>query len=428
MRKFYSLFIVMAWVIVPNIVFGQEDTAQSGFKHPGMTRAQKLIASTGEDLMSGNNADEAQTVISGYGEASFHHDFKYRNSFATLDRAVIFLGHQFSNKIAFFSELEVENAKIEAGKLNGEIGFEQLYLKMSINPRQYFVAGLFLPRIGIINENHLPTNFSGTERPMVEQLIIPSTWRELGIGFYGQMSTAPLTYSIAVLNGVNAGNFEHGIGIAGGAGEGQLVSVNNIAVTAALQAYIHNFRIQASAYAGGTIPFSKYTSDSLDAPKGLFAAPLYLGELDIQYTHNGFYGKILGTYVSLPQAGEINTLFANNTPSSMYGAYAELGYNLFENTIADKLENKQLIAFARFEKLNVNNSIPASGIEDGTLDQSHILVGLNYLPLPNVVIKADVRFTHTGPQNKALFLNPPPVMIPYQQDNTFLNVGIGYSF
>lgn len=416
----------------PVISQGQTDSADStlspGFKLPGMTKAQKMIASTGEDLLTGNNANEAQTVISGYGEASFQRDFKYKNSTASLNRAVLFIGHQFSNRIAFFSELEVEDAKVEGGKFQGSIGFEQLFLKFSLNPRQYFVAGLFLPRIGILNENHLPINFNGTERPLVETLIIPSTWRELGIGFYGQMATMPVTYSIAVMNGMNAEGFAHGSGIGGGRGEGQNVSMNNLAVTGAVQAYVGNFRLQVSGYAGGTIPFSQFQSDSLKAPKGAFAAPLYLGEANMQYTHHGFYGKLLGTYVAIPDADEINSLFANNTPSSMYGVYAEIGYNLFQHAKNEKWSNKQLTAFARYEKLNANHTIPYSGITDGTLDQQHILAGLCYLPLPNVVLKADIRFTHTGPQNRAIFLNPPPVMIPYQQNNSFLNLGIGYSF
>ncbi len=410
----------------------QTDTISSPthteYNPSSMTKAQKLIASTGEDLLSGNNANEAQTVISGYGNISFQRDFKYRNATASLDRGVIFLGHQFNNKIAFFSELEVADAKVEGGKLHGEIGFEQLYMKFSINPRHYFVAGLFLPRLGILNENHLPVNYNGTERPMVEQLIIPSTWRELGIGYYGQMSRAPITYSVAILNGLNASQFVHGSGIGGGKGEGQLANFNSIAITGAVQAFVDNFRFQVSGYAGGSIPLNKFQSDSLDAPKGLFAAPVYLGEANVQYNNKGFYGKILGTYVALPQSNEINTLFANNTPSSMYGAYAEVGYNIFENTKSEKLMHKQLIGFVRFEKLNANLTIPSSGITDGTLDQSHFLVGFNFLPINNVVLKADLRFTHTGPQNKALFLNPPPVMMPYQQNNTFLNVGIGYSF
>ena len=47
---------------------------------------------------------------------------------------------------------------------------------------------------------------------------------------------------------------------------------------------------------------------------------------------------------------------------------------------------------------------------------------------PNIAIKADVRLLHTGPQNQALVINPPPNALPYKQNDQFLNIGIGYSF
>jgi len=50
------------------------------------------------------------------------------------------------------------------------------------------------------------------------------------------------------------------------------------------------------------------------------------------------------------------------------------------------------------------------------------------LPVPKVVIKADVRIQHTGPQNSELVINPAPNALPYKQTNQFLNIGIGYSF
>ena len=68
------------------------------------------------------------------------------------------------------------------------------------------------------------------------------------------------------------------------------------------------------------------------------------------------------------------------------------------------------------------------GIYDGTEKQTHLIIGLGYLPLPNVVLKADVRLMHTGPQNPELVVTPSPNASPYQQNNQFLNVGIGYSF
>ena len=40
----------------------------------------------------------------------------------------------------------------------------------------------------------------------------------------------------------------------------------------------------------------------------------------------------------------------------------------------------------------------------------------------------DVRVLHTGPENPSLVINPSPVRVPYQQNNSFINLGIGYSF
>lgn len=74
---------------------------------------------------------------------------------------------------------------------------EQAYLKFNLKPNQYIVAGLFTPRIGILNENHLPVNFNGVERPLVETFVIPATWRELGVGFYGSLNNIPLNFIAA---------------------------------------------------------------------------------------------------------------------------------------------------------------------------------------------------------------------------------------
>ena len=49
--------------------------------------------------------------------------------------------------------------------------------------------------------------------------------------------------------------------------------------------------------------------------------------------------------------------------------------------------------------LDLNQSIPDNGIYDGTEKQNHLIIGIGYLPIPNVVIKADVRLLHTGPVN-----------------------------
>jgi len=388
------------------------------------TNAQQLI--TNEDSLNAGAAKN-KTVVSGYGSAFYQRDFDQKFSTITLERAVLFVGHQFSPKISFFSELEIENAKVEGGAENGaEIAMEQAYLKFSLTPRQYIVAGLFVPRIGILNENHLPVNFNGVERPLVETFIIPATWRELGVGFYGSANRLPINYTVALLNGLNSANFEHGDGIRSGRAEGNLANANNIAVTASLQYNPGEFKFQVCGYMSGTVALSPRGADSLGLNSGAFGTPVYLGEADVQYNHNGFSAKALGTYISYPEADKINVAYAKNIASGMYGAYAEIAYNW----LYVKSKSQQFITFVRAEALDMNASTPAApkAIYDGTEKQTHIIAGIGYLPLPNVVIKADVRLMHTGPQNPDLVINPPPNALPYRQSNQFFNIGIGYSF
>jgi hypothetical protein len=401
---------------------------------PYRTPAQKLVL-TSEDSLN-NNIARNKTVISGYGSAFYQRDFRQHQATVALDRLVLFVGHSFNEKISLFTELEVENAIItgsasdEPSSGRGSVAMEQAFLKFNLNARQYLVAGLFTPRIGITNENHLPVNFNGVERPIVEQLIIPTTWREIGVGLYGSLDRLPLNYSIALMNGLNSEKFEHDSGLGEGLGLGSNATANNLAIAASVQYRISDLKFQLAGYMGGTVGLSKRSADSLNVglQTGAFGTPLYLGEFDVQYAKNGFSAKALGTYIAYPDADRIYRAYAKSIGSGMYGAYLELGYDwLFRQGT-----QKQFITFARAEALDLNARLSTlqkqDDQRDGTLKQQHIIAGISYFPIPNVVIKADVRLLHTGEQNPALVINPPPNALPYKQNNQLLNIGFGYSF
>ena len=395
------------------------------------TQAQKLVL-TNEDSLNGG-ISKNRTVISGYGSALYQRDFHTKYSRASLERVVLFVGHQFNSKISFFSELELENAVVASGASDeaavagkGDISMEQAFLKFNLNPRMYLVAGLFIPRIGILNENHLPVNFNGVERPLVEQLVIPATWRELGVAFYGSANNLPLNYSVAIMNGLNSANVQNGESIRSLRSLGSNAPANNLAVTASVQYNVSDFKFQVSGYAGGTVGLSPRGADSLSLTGGAFGTPLYLGEANVQYARNGVSAKALGAYIWYPDAYTISATYGKNIARGMYGAYLELGYDwLYQQN-----KGAQFITFVRAEKIDLNsNLVPAQKSKyDGTENQAHIIAGISYLPIPNVVVKADVRVTHTGEQNSSLVINPPPNALPYAQNNQLLNIGIGYSF
>ncbi len=394
-------------------------TLQAQYKTP----AQKLI--TKEDSLH-QGLTQQQTVISGYGSAFYQRDNNAQQATTTLERAVLFVGHQFNDRISFFSELEIENAKVEGGEGEGEVAMEQAFLKFNISPNKYIVAGLFVPRIGLLNENHLPVNFNGVERPLVESLVIPATWRELGVCLYGNSNRFPINYSLGLVNGLNQAKFAHENGIREGRAEGSMATANNLAILGSLQYFSGNFKYQISGYMGGTNGLAKNVADSLNLKSGAFAMPVFLGEANVQFNNNnGFAAKALATFISLTDANKINAVYGTNVSKSMYGTYGEVGYDLFHK----KQKQAQLIAFARYEMLDLN-----AGTEDedpnydGTLKQSHLIAGFTYLPIPNVVIKADVRLMQTGEENPLLVQNPLPNGLSYKPNNSFINIGIGYSF
>lgn len=388
----------------------------------GCASAQE--ATTSEDSLNSSASSKPVTTIGGYGNVFYQSNKNLGTSKLDLERFVLFVGHRFNSKISLFTETEVEDAKVAGGESGGEVAIEQAYLKFNLNPNQYIVAGLFLPRVGILNENHLPTQFNGNERNYVETLILPSTWRELGIGFYGNLTNLPLSYNVGIVNGLNSAAFEHGSGIREGRFEGRNATGNNLAITAALQYYVNNFRFQVSGYYGGTVSVSASKADSLGVKSGIFGTPVGIGEADLMYSNHGFSFRALGTIISIPDAADINKAFANNTPKEEYGAYAEVGYDLLYRN--GSLNNKQLILFVRDEKLDVNAKVPANGIKDETLNQNHVVAGLTYLPIKNVVVKADVRVIHTGQENPNLVVNSNT--LAYQQNNNLINLGVGYSF
>jgi hypothetical protein len=385
--------------------------------------AQKTTLATSEDSLN-NNLNKSSTTIGGYGNAFYQRNANSGTSRLDLERFVLFTGHKFNDKISIFSELEVEDAKVAGGETGGEVAIEQAYLKFNLNANQYLVGGLFLPRIGILNENHLPNTFNGNERNYVETFILPSTWRELGIGLNGNFNKLPLNYSVGLVNGLNSSTFEHGSGIREGRFEGRNATGNNLAITAALQFYQGSFMAQVSGYYGGTVGVSKQKADSLGLSSGVFGTPVAIGEGDIQYSNGGVSIRALVTLVSIPDAANINKAYANNTPKTEFGAYAEIGYDIL-HTMA-KPHDEQFIIFIRDERFNMNAAVPSNGVMDGTLNQNHIVTGFTYLPIKNVAIKADIRFIHTGKQNPDLVINL--AAQPYQVNNNLVDFGMAFSF
>lgn len=109
----------------------------------------------------------------------------------------------------------------------------------------------------------------------------------------------------------------------------------------------------------------------------------------------------------------------------MYGFMVELGYNLLETS---KWKEKQLILFARYESMDLMQSVPSNGIKDKIYKQDYLISGLTFLPLRNVAVKIDWKHMKTGEPNPALIINPNPNEPAYKTANNFYQLGFAYSF
>ena len=126
-------------------------------------------------------AAQERTTVGGYGEVHYTNPTGPKTPpVVTLARFVVYLAHSFDDRLAFRSELEVEDAKIEGGQAGGEVALEQAYLDYRLADWITLRAGLVLPPVGIINETHEPPTFNGVARPGFDHDVIPTTWREIG--------------------------------------------------------------------------------------------------------------------------------------------------------------------------------------------------------------------------------------------------------
>ena len=160
--------------------------------------------------------------IGGYGEMVFESYASERESGEptgfgdVIDflRAVVYVGYKFDDRWVFNSEIEFEHASTSK---SGSASVEFAYVDYLWKPQLNFRTGILLLPMGWLNELHEPTLFPSAERPYVEQVLIPSTWRENGAGIFGDVG--PFSYRSYVVNGLKGASFTSN-GLRGGRQKG----------------------------------------------------------------------------------------------------------------------------------------------------------------------------------------------------------------
>jgi hypothetical protein len=318
-------------------------------------------------------------------------------------------------------EFEWENA-ITSGQDSGEAEVEQLYVEHDFKIGVSGTAGLYLMPAGLINENHEPTAYYGVFRPDVDTKIIPSTWREVGLGLSGRTDIG-VSWDLGVTTDQNLTKWDPASDEGRVRGplqaihqEGQFATARDFAVHAALNWRGPGTLLGASVFTG---KIGQQQPDFLGND-----ARVLLWEVHGRYEVSGW--DLAGEYArgTISNTDALNTSFLNGgtanptlVPSLFYGGYLQLAYRIWQDGYF------KLIPFGRYEILNTAAAFGALTVADtGPIqpDEKIWTLGASFFIGEGVVLKADYRRYNTDQL---------PSAIPFGfNKGTSLNFGVGYSF
>jgi DNA-binding transcriptional MerR regulator len=336
--------------------------------------------------------------IGGYGELLVGQVREDENNIVDAQRVVLYFGYKFTDRIIFNSEIEFEHATTESNVDgdSGSVSVEFALLDFLLWPELNLRGGLLLAPFGIINEVHEPTTFFGVFRPSVERQIIPTTWRENGLGIFGDIdlgAAGSINYRSYAMNSFDARGFRaaNNRSLRNRGGEARF---NDIAWVSRVEYEpVPYVAIGASMFLGNT--GQNETIDNAESPfngdklKGFFQ----MYEADIQLQYSGFEARGLFVYTTLDDGARINALNDlegdNSVGSEQCGYYVVGAYNVLSLANFSSQYAQYLAPFIRWEQYDTQAKVPSGFTRNPANDRNDLTIGLNYKPIPNVVMKAE---------------------------------------
>ncbi len=355
------------------------EVAKAGREELAAARnAQQQDSTTDPQSAASADPPEPRVSINGYMEMHLNHD---NVNPTTLDfhRFVMLFGYDFSDRIQFVSEVELEHALVEGGVESGEIELEQAYLNFAMHPAFNFRAGMMLTPIGIINQYHEPPSFNGVERPFVDEVIIPSTWFSNGAGLTGDFGKG-FHYKAFVMSSLNASLFSAAEGFRDGRQRGFFDNARNLAAIGRLEYRgIPGLDLGTSYWSGET----GFDFEDVSAQLKIF-------EFDGRYSWKRFDTRGQFAITDLEEAGRINEILQRrigvspNIAEQTRGFYWEGAVHVLPSgTVHD------LVPFYRYENFDTQYRMPDGFLPLEEFDREAHVVGVTYSPYPDVALKFD---------------------------------------
>ena len=383
---------------------------------PDSARIAVATKAQGGDLSgAGNLLRTDRITIGGYGDFQFRQSSiseradgggtpTFQNTRLVLSIAAVLAEKQ---NIIFNSEIEYEFG-------SREIDVEQAYVEWKARPEFGFRGGIIVPAIGRFNTFHDSYLNLTTIRPLINQFIIPSAYRDAGVGIRGRFKLPhkmKFSYEADLVNGMQGVNADgEPTPFSRLLGQSSAAEPGLVAFQAERRRKAMVGRVGFSPIPGLEVGVSGYNghfNEQGSPPQSvtiLFIDGSYRrGSLVI----NGEYGRsnIVGGIprkspappainLNAPQTIAALAEFVAQRSPGQDGFYLEGTYRFSAPIAKKKLDEGAYVApVARYEVMRLDRTIP-----DFYLNRSRTTIGLNLAPSSTVIFKLNYLFNRTfGP-------------------------------
>ena len=323
-------------------------------------------------ILSGNI--NSGVTVGGYGEITYNQP-EGDNGELDVQRLVLLFGYKFSDKVQFVTEIELEHVQ--------EVFVEQAFVQYTLGDNINARGGLMLVPMGITNEYHEPTTFNGVERPSIDASIVPTTWREIGVGVQGRFNEISLGYQAYIFTGFQTLNGTKTLGGSNGLRNGRQKGIQSTVDSPNFSAKVDYYglpglRLGLSGYFGRT-----QAEDEVEEIDGSSVGLSMIG-FDARYAYKRFTARGQFIHASIKDTEAYNILYTADLGSALQGWYIEGAYNLLPQT-----KNQQLFAFARYSDYDTHASVAGGLTKNNSYARDELTFGLSFKMAPGAVLKAD---------------------------------------
>lgn len=318
------------------------------------------------------------------------------------ERFVPFFYSQVTDRLSVAAELEVEHGGPQGNQGDGDIKMEFATMDYRFNDAFNLRGGIILVPMGRFNLIHDSPLNDLPLRPMVSRSILPSTFAESGLGFFGTFYPTQLSkidYEFYVVNGFVGDNGQLNDGAGTRSSRGSLKKDNN--ENKAIVSRV-SFSPMLGVEVAGSVHHGKWDKkDEYDLTLFALDGALQRGPFEIM--GEAAWGNAEGPQYTVVNAGK--TVFSTDDddsfrrrapldddktfilPKNMFGYYVQLNYHFMPEALRRAApsyfgQDSTFTGIVRWGQADTNTDS-----DFNKNDQERLTLGINFRPIEDSVIK-----------------------------------------